>query len=138
MQRYFSHEEAEALIPRLERLYDRVAALKDKAQKKARELQDVAKNENAGPVNLALLRSQTEFLITQIEEQLREIAQLGCIPKGLDPCLVDFPCRVDGQEVYLCWKCGEKSIDYYHGLQEGYAGRKPLTGRALLKKIFGE
>jgi hypothetical protein len=47
-------------------------------------------------------------------------------PKGLDPALVDFPHRLAGADVVLCWKLGEKKITYYHGNEEGFAGRKAL------------
>ncbi|HET6266223.1 MAG TPA: DUF2203 family protein [Acidobacteriota bacterium] len=44
----------------------------------------------------------------------------------MDIGLVDFPAMLDGEEILLCWKYGEKTIRYYHGLTEGFAGRKPL------------
>ena len=138
MQRYFTLEEAEALIPKLEAIFARIAGLKDRAKQRAEDFKNLESNEKADPVSLALARSQAEFMIRQIEEQLKDIVKLGGVPKGLDPCLVDFPHRMDGHEVYLCWQLGEKAIDYYHGLDEGFRGRKPVSGRALLKKIFGE
>ena len=46
--------------------------------------------------------------------------------KDLEMGLVDFPSLRGGQEIYLCWKLGEERIQYWHGLTEGYAGRKPL------------
>jgi len=45
---------------------------------------------------------------------------------GPVPGLVDFPHLRDGEEVHLCWKCGEDEIRHWHGLDEGYAARKPL------------
>jgi hypothetical protein len=55
-----------------------------------------------------------------------EITALGGVPKDLETGLVDFPHRRQGQVVNLCWKHGEKEIRYWHGLDEGFAGRKPL------------
>ena len=46
--------------------------------------------------------------------------------KDLDEGLVDFPAMLDGHEIYLCWKLGEERIGYWHGVDEGFAGRKPL------------
>jgi hypothetical protein len=40
--------------------------------------------------------------------------------------LVDFPSLLRGEEIYLCWKLGEERIAYWHGIEEGFAGRKPL------------
>ncbi|MBI4249906.1 MAG: DUF2203 family protein, partial [Elusimicrobia bacterium] len=42
------------------------------------------------------------------------------------PALVDFPFQLEGKEVLLCWERGEKKLQYYHGFEEGYLGRKPL------------
>ncbi|MEC0270711.1 DUF2203 domain-containing protein [Paenibacillus anseongense] len=41
--------------------------------------------------------------------------------------LVDFPSTIGGQEVLLCWKQGEDKIRYYHGKEDGFAGRRPIT-----------
>jgi hypothetical protein len=54
------------------------------------------------------------------------IQDLGVLVKDLDRGLVDFPALRGGEEVLLCWHVGEDEIAYWHGLEEGYAGRKPL------------
>jgi len=48
------------------------------------------------------------------------------VPKDLALGLVDFPCLLDNEEVDLCWRHGESEVRFWHGLDEGYAGRKPL------------
>ena len=120
--------EAEALIPRLEEQFKSVLELKAKAEKKYQRVQRL----EAGPAraqDVALERAQLEFLVEGLNEWLAKIEELGCLTKGLDPCLVDFPFRLDGKEVYLCWKLGEEKIAWYHGLEEGFDGRRPLPGR---------
>jgi len=67
-----------------------------------------------------------ERLTAEIQRGLGEIAELGGVPKDLGLGLVDFVHLRDGREVNLCWKYGEREIRYWHGLDEGYAGRKPL------------
>ena len=54
------------------------------------------------------------------------IHALGAVVKDPDSGLVDFPARVEGEEAFLCWRLGEDEIAYWHGLDEGFAGRKPL------------
>jgi hypothetical protein len=56
------------------------------------------------------------------------IHELGAQVKDLDRGLLDFPARHpgDGRTVLLCWHLGEGEIGYWHGLEEGFAGRKPL------------
>ena len=55
-----------------------------------------------------------------------EIEDAGCVVKDLETGLVDFPARLGDQEVYLCWKLGEVSIDHWHGVDEGFSSRKPI------------
>jgi hypothetical protein len=60
-------------------------------------------------------------------EAVERLERLGVIVKDADRGLVDFPAlRESGEEVLLCWQVGEDEIAYWHGLEEGFAGRKPL------------
>jgi len=57
---------------------------------------------------------------------VKELQALGVLVKDLDRGLVDFPALRGDEEVLLCWQVGEDEIAYWHGVEEGYAGRKPL------------
>jgi len=65
---------------------------------------------------------------------LAEIDAIGVQVKDLDMGLLDFPCVVDDQIVLLCWKLGEDKIEYWHGVEEGYRGRKRIDERILRGK----
>ena len=67
-----------------------------------------------------------EQLVGQLQEAVSGIQETGCLVKDVEEGLVDFPSLRDGEEVYLCWKLGEERIRYWHGIQEGFAGRKSL------------
>jgi len=67
-----------------------------------------------------------DFLAASLEKQLAIVTELGAIPKDLESGLIDFPARVNDREGYLCWKLEEPSITHWHGLTEGFGGRKPL------------
>ena len=54
------------------------------------------------------------------------LERLGVLVKDLDRGLVDFPALRDGEEVLLCWQVGEDEVAFWHGVDEGFAGRKPL------------
>lgn len=54
------------------------------------------------------------------------LEELGVTPKDLDSGLLDFPAERDGVPVLLCWQVGEESVEFWHGLAEGYPGRKPI------------
>jgi hypothetical protein len=51
---------------------------------------------------------------------------LGVQVKDLDTGLLDFPALRDGAEVELCWQVGEEAVAHWHGIGEGFAGRKPI------------
>lgn len=75
------------------------------------------------------LREEREHLATIIREALEGIEATGCLVKDLDTGLLDFPARIGGEEVYLCWRLGEGRIRFYHRQDEGFSGRKPLDPR---------
>ena len=63
----------------------------------------------------------------EIARSLEAIGALGVQVKDLDRGLVDFPCqRPDGETVLLCWRLGEGDVAYWHAVEDGFAGRKPL------------
>jgi hypothetical protein len=68
------------------------------------------------------------------KDALAEIDSIGVQVKDLDIGLLDFPCEVDGRKILLCWKLGEKSITHWHGVDEGFAGRKPIDARIARAK----
>jgi hypothetical protein len=130
--RYFDRNEAEDLLPMIAGVLNEAREQKQQMDVLDRDLaQAAAKIMVMGgwiPPHRELaekrvLRDQSREKIKQAIEQLQEI---GCVLKDLDEGLVDFPALLDGREVYLCWKLGEERIGYWHGLDEGFAGRKPL------------
>lgn len=127
--KYFTAEEADALIPELEKIFEAVAELTARAEVKAAKLrkrQDSGDEDHAGE---AIDRSQLQFLAQGINDWMQKIVELGALPKGVEPALVDFPSRIDGREAYLCWKLGEKKVAHYHPVDEGFSTRKPLPKR---------
>ncbi|MBI1787746.1 MAG: DUF2203 domain-containing protein, partial [Acidobacteria bacterium] len=68
---------------------------------------------------------------------VESIHEFGCLVKDLDLGLIDFPTWYRGREVYLCWKMGETGIQFWHGVDEGFAGRKPID-RDFLDNHKGE
>ncbi len=72
------------------------------------------------------LQRDTQRLAQEIQGFVSELRGLGVEPKGFDIGLVDFPSEVGGRTVYLCWKLGEESVQYWHEADAGYSGRQPL------------
>lgn len=124
--KYFTLAEAEELIPELEKIFAAIIEIRPKAAARARALKDLEESRSPDPARLALEKGRLDFLAAGIDEWFRRIIDLGASPKGLDPALVDFPFRLDGKEVYLCWRLGEKRITHYHGIEDGFTGRLRL------------
>jgi|CXWL01.1.fsa_nt_gi hypothetical protein len=124
--KYFTVEEADALIPELEKIFEAVAELTAQAEVKAAALRRQQESADPDAADMAITRSQLQFLAQGINEWMQKIVDLGALPKGMDPALVDFPARVEGREAYLCWKLGETKVSFYHPVGEGFSTRKPL------------
>ena len=127
--KYFTTDEADALIPELEKIFEAVAGLTAQAEMKAAGLRRRQEKAEDEPAAVAIERSQLQFLAQGINEWMQKIVELGALPKGVAPALVDFPSRVEGREAYLCWKLGEKRLSFYHPVDEGFSTRKPLPKR---------
>ena len=69
-----------------------------------------------------------EGLQDRLREHLSELAGIGCYYKDWNfrIGLVDFPALIDGEVVFLCWRSDEPELRYYHRIEDGYAGRRPL------------
>ncbi len=75
------------------------------------------------------LRTEHDALGEAVREALERIQATGCVVKDLDVGLLDFPARINNEDVYLCWRVGEDRIRFYHRQDEGFAGRRPLDPR---------
>lgn len=66
----------------------------------------------------------------QLEDYVEELQQVGCEFKDPREGLVDFPARIPkgNRLVFLCWKLGESEIRFWHAINSGFAGRKPVEG----------
>jgi hypothetical protein len=78
---------------------------------------------------VARRRAEREKAMQAIKDAIAEIDSIGVQVKDLDIGLLDFPCQVEDEIVLLCWKYGEEKIEFWHGMEEGFAGRKPIDQR---------
>lgn len=131
-ERSWAPEEVERLIPRLTEIIDRVRSAHAEAGQARERLQAEQQRimmSGGGVVDQAAWRATRERLdrgTRIVKEGLEEIESLGGVTKDVSLGLVDFRHLRDGREVNLCWRYGEKRITHWHGLDEGYAARKPL------------
>jgi len=140
--RTFTLDEAQSLLPVLESLL-RTAISAQKIVDEADAEQQALQHRvflNGGMfldiVPLARRKAERAKAEQRAKDALAEIDSIGVQVKDLNIGLLDFPCEVEGQVILLCWKLGEKAITHWHGMQEGFAGRKPIDQRiAKAKKV---
>jgi hypothetical protein len=139
-ERTFTLDEAQSLLPVLESLLRTAIAAKktvDEADTQHQALQHrvfLAGGMFLDIVPLARRKAERTKAEQRLKDALAEIDSIGVQVKDLDIGLLDFPCQVDGQTILLCWKLGEKAITHWHGVQEGFAGRKPIDQRIAKAK----
>jgi hypothetical protein len=133
--RSFTLDEAQMLLPILESLLKQAINSKQLIEDVDAELQETSHRVflNGGMtlnvVHLARRKAERERAIRRIKDALAEIDSTGVQVKDLDIGLLDFPCKVDGEVLLLCWKLGEPTITHWHGTNEGFAARKPINER---------
>ena len=132
MPQYFTLAEARRLLPEVERfmrdaLFHRSAAMKAHEElEQASEHIRMAGGARIDPARLLAARARRETSTAALKEAVEGIERTGAVIKDLDIGLVDFMSRFQDRDVCLCWKLGERGIEYWHGAEEGFRGRKRI------------
>jgi hypothetical protein len=132
MAKRFTFAEAQRLIPEVDRLLRQ--ALEAKIEYQAAEQAIRQFTEHVMMMGGVMVdrdraldaKSRREAAAAGLRAAIEGVIETGCLVKDLDIGLVDFPTLLRGVEVYLCWKLGEPGIAFWHGVEEGFGGRKPI------------
>ncbi|MCF6093548.1 DUF2203 domain-containing protein [Microaerobacter geothermalis] len=129
--RIFTLEEANRLLPELMELIIQLRELRRNItrlhdQLCSLEIQDKNLGENVVHFEYRRLKSLYEESFHQFHQRMSRIKNMGCIIQDIELGLVDFPYLHQGELVFLCWKWGEEEIKYWHTLEDGFMGRRPL------------
>lgn len=133
----FRLEDANAALPRLTLLMERLQRgalrlhdeMREHARLTGRELDELT------PEILLRERPAARVLAEELDGIVQEIEETGAHLKDVQLGLIDFPAERQGEVIYLCWQFGEPEIGYWHGLQDGFAGRRPLPGSARARYL---
>ena len=120
----FTVEEANALLPKLRELLDDLALHRDALREKAPHLEPILRA--AGANGGGRVGSEYGVEAYNLYLAIERIRDLGVLLKDLDTGLLDFPHERDGRVVFLCWHPPEERVQYWHEVEAGYAGRRPL------------
>jgi hypothetical protein len=143
MPRFFTLQQAEKLLPEVESALREAIALKSEYEEAEKERQNFSARiallggVSVDSAQLLDKKHRRESSALRLKEAIEKIQEFGCLVKDLDTGLIDFPTLLSGVEVYLCWKLGESGIHFWHGVEEGFRGRKSID-RDFLKDHRGE
>ena len=132
--RIYTAQEAVGQIPQLEKIFSELDAIRErlrvvKGKMDVLEMlwgEEVASDSNPDAREYAHYVEQIEESKNQYEETNKKVAKLEALVKSVDQGLVDFYGVIDSRLIFLCWKRGETTIEYYHHLEEGFSGRLPI------------
>jgi len=135
--RFFTLQQAEQLLPQVESVIREAIALKSEYQQAESDCQEFRRRVmmlGGVLVDYAKLLDRNrrrDSSAQHLQAAIERIHEYGCVVKDLDIGLIDFPTLFNGQEVYLCWKLGESGIQFWHGVEEGFRGRKAIDREFL-------
>jgi hypothetical protein len=134
-KRYFTPAEANAALPLVRAIVTDVTRLAAELRERHERVARFRPNERSGLLEahreeLLQVQADLERGQEQMKEYEKELRHLGIELKDCFTGLVDFPCRMDGREVYLCWRLGEPEVGHWHELEAGFAGRQKLMAEA--------
>jgi hypothetical protein len=129
--RVFTPEEANEALAEVRPLAERMVQARRSLAAAARRQRELVIRiaGNGGDLSPGEVRdaaAAVEREVATIAECVAVLEAAGVQVKDMDEGLVDFPARHAGRDILLCWKVGEPAVSYWHGLDEGFAGRKPL------------
>jgi hypothetical protein len=138
VSRYYAPDDADALVPdlasvvaRLRDERDELVGLRDAFRDREGELvedlmAEVPLPEGDDP-ELRVIRLRMRGIVDQMQADVAWLDERGIVLRDISTGLLDFPALVAGRQVWLCWRLGEDRVDWWHGTDEGFAGRKPLA-----------
>lgn len=126
--RHFTNEQANATLPLVRRVVRDLLDLHPRwrAAVAAFEAEQAIVSASGETPEARAARLEAGRMAGEIEACLEELEQIGCVFKGFDAGLVDFPAVLEGRDVYLCWQYDEPRVEHWHEIDGGFAGRQPL------------
>jgi|TARA_B100001971_G_scaffold208086_1_gene229316 hypothetical protein len=124
-KRYFKIEEANSLIPKLSKILIQIMKINNHLSM-INSISVDYEDELKSIKNDIVVNKNFHRLYYNLYKKIEMLTNLGCIVKDADLGIVDFYSMLEGREILLCWKLGEKEIKFWHYADESYAGRKSI------------
>lgn len=125
MFKYYTPQQANKALPDVKRKFDTILALRDQIVVLQDELQRLI-DTNTSLESYMVKKQELNAAVTNLYKAIEDIEVMGIMIKSVEEGLLDFPSMRFNEDVWLCWKAGEGEVKFWHGKNEGFAGRKPL------------
>jgi hypothetical protein len=124
MPRYYTPKEANQALELVRPMVGELMNISGRIRQHQPEIWAVVEKSAGNGGNPALSKMLPDF--DRLDGILHQLQDMGIEVKDLSTGLIDFPAVKDGGVVYLCWKYNEASIQYWHEIEAGFAGRQPI------------
>ena len=125
--RRFTVAQANRTLPLVSRIAGDIVRTHDRAMTLQAGIEAVNGDTPTGHKASAPLHAELDGVMDRLQDFVAELAEIGCELKDYRTGLVDFVGRHQGRDVLLCWRLGEDRVGYWHELNAGFAGRKPVS-----------
>jgi len=120
-RRRFTVQQANQSLPLVKRVVADIVRTHAEAANLQQQLEHLSVKEQRA------VQGSLEQAMHRLEDYVDELSEIGCVLKDYQTGLIDFTARHQGRDVCLCWKLGEEEIAYWHEMETGFAGRKPVS-----------
>jgi hypothetical protein len=127
--RTFTPAEANSALFEVRPIAERMVAVRARLQElqgEQREVVQIIAGNGSGYAVSEARSDEFAAAAAELQECLEQLTALGVLVKDADTGLLDFPALREGEEVLLCWRVGEESVEWWHDLEAGYEGRRPI------------
>jgi hypothetical protein len=126
MNSYFSVNDANKILPSVIKKFDHAKKIKIEVMKMEKQLSSGVTSVTSLE-EYSMIKRKFNSLVTEFYQSIEDLESTGVVLKGLDEGLLDFPAKRFNEEIWLCWKEGEKEIKFWHEKDSGFMGRKPIS-----------
>ncbi len=126
MFNFYTPDQANELLPEIKRRFNKIIDKRNEIVLIQSELNNIIDGYQSFKIFFDK-KKELNKTITSLYKEIEEVEEFGILIKSLDEGLVDFPSKRFNEEVWLCWRIEEEKIRFWHGKNEGFIGRKPLS-----------
>jgi hypothetical protein len=129
---YFTPQDVNKILPEIQKQFSQIILLRNKVISLQEDLQKIT-NEKSKFSNFIAKKQELNSAVSRLYKEIEGLEKRGIMIKSVDDGLLDFPSLRFDEEVWLCWKYGESEIKFWHGRDEGFMGRKPLSSASIIE-----